>query len=367
MANWKNIASYDAAFRTQVANRKYMCFSDWDHRDCEVLKSQFFGNAYVQHNFSPLASNSPAFQSSSQSSIDPNSDPSRAHEDWCLFHPVYAPDELKQVKVKYEFHFTFAATSASMWNKSILYTGDIQAEPWWIESLTKESILAPFLDFNHFNHLKDHHHHPRIRLDNIYLDTSALLYKKSVLTKEQAILSTLRFMSLYPSHTIFFINTWTWGWEGLLEQISIHFQTLIHVDQYKFDLYTLPSLRKHYPLLSNSITLDSKLTRFHACERKQRCVECQDERDQSLYTEEIEIQSKEKESFRRRVVTVNPMEINDQKWFRIEVQLQYEIDLAIDQEKINSSENDLWPSLIVRLHKTFIISRTSQIHLNFQT
>ncbi|KAH9825253.1 hypothetical protein DFH28DRAFT_20588 [Melampsora americana] len=234
-----------------------------------------------------------------------------------------------------------------MWNKSILYTGDIRAEPWWIESLTKESILAPFLDFNHFNHLKDHHHHPRIRLDNIYLDTSALLYKKSVLTKEQAILSTLRFMSLYPSHTIFFINTWTWGWEELLERISLHFQTLIHVDQYKFDLYTLPSLKKHYPLLSTSITLDSKLTRFHACERKQRCDECQDERYQILSTEQIEIQSKEKESFKRRVVMVNPMEINDQRWFRIEVQLQYEIDLALDQEKINSSENDLWPSLIV--------------------
>lgn len=41
---------------------------------------------------------SPAFQSS-QSSLDTNSDPSRAHEDWCLFHPVYEPDELKQVKV----------------------------------------------------------------------------------------------------------------------------------------------------------------------------------------------------------------------------------------------------------------------------
>ncbi|KAG0146123.1 hypothetical protein CROQUDRAFT_723033 [Cronartium quercuum f. sp. fusiforme G11] len=26
-------------------------------------------------------------------------DPSRAHEDWCLFHPVYEPDELKQVKI----------------------------------------------------------------------------------------------------------------------------------------------------------------------------------------------------------------------------------------------------------------------------
>ncbi|KAH9807010.1 hypothetical protein DFH28DRAFT_1156344 [Melampsora americana] len=51
MAQWRNIAGYDAAFRTQVANRRYICFSDWDHKDCEVLKTQFFGSAFSQHGF----------------------------------------------------------------------------------------------------------------------------------------------------------------------------------------------------------------------------------------------------------------------------------------------------------------------------
>ncbi|EGF96944.1 uncharacterized protein MELLADRAFT_91363 [Melampsora larici-populina 98AG31] len=51
MANWKNIAGYDAAFRAQVANRKYISFADWDHKDCEVLKTQFFGSAYYQQSF----------------------------------------------------------------------------------------------------------------------------------------------------------------------------------------------------------------------------------------------------------------------------------------------------------------------------
>ncbi|KAH9807179.1 hypothetical protein DFH28DRAFT_939212 [Melampsora americana] len=56
MAQWKNIAGYDAAFRTQVANRRYICFADWDHKDCEVLKTQFFGSAYNQQNFGPVSS-----------------------------------------------------------------------------------------------------------------------------------------------------------------------------------------------------------------------------------------------------------------------------------------------------------------------
>ncbi|KAH9817479.1 hypothetical protein DFH28DRAFT_1124125 [Melampsora americana] len=59
-ANWKNIAEYDAAFRNQVADRKYVCFADWNHKDFDVLKTQYFGSAYNQH-FSalpPLASSS---------------------------------------------------------------------------------------------------------------------------------------------------------------------------------------------------------------------------------------------------------------------------------------------------------------------
>ncbi|KAH9820105.1 hypothetical protein DFH28DRAFT_924613 [Melampsora americana] len=56
MAQWRNIAGYDAAFRSQVANRRYICFADWDHKDCEVLKTQFFGSAYNQQNLSLVSS-----------------------------------------------------------------------------------------------------------------------------------------------------------------------------------------------------------------------------------------------------------------------------------------------------------------------
>ncbi|KAH9807262.1 hypothetical protein DFH28DRAFT_1139659 [Melampsora americana] len=58
-ANWRNIAEYDAAFRNQVADRRYVCFADWNHKDFDVLKTQFFGGAYNQSFSSiPVASSS---------------------------------------------------------------------------------------------------------------------------------------------------------------------------------------------------------------------------------------------------------------------------------------------------------------------
>jgi hypothetical protein len=41
----------------------------------------------------------------------------------------------------------------------------------------------------------------------------------------------------------------------------------IHVDRYKFDIYNQIS----DPFLKSLVTLDSLSTRFHACERKNRC------------------------------------------------------------------------------------------------
>lgn len=71
-----------------------------------------------------------------------------------------------------------------MWSKSVLYTGDIRAEAWWVEALTKEPLLAPFMGSHQpdrHNHQSEHKLHPP--LDNIYLDTSGLFSKKEVLSK----------------------------------------------------------------------------------------------------------------------------------------------------------------------------------------
>ena len=90
-------------------------------------------------------------------------------------------------------------------------------------------------------------------------------------------------MKCYPSHTRFFINTWTWGYEDILKAIAKAFDSKvcllmirgmflicspqIHVDRYKHDVYTSLSDQE----LKDLASPDMKSTRFHACERFSRC------------------------------------------------------------------------------------------------
>ena len=92
-------------------------------------------------------------------------------------------------------------------------------------------------------------------------------------------------MKLYPETTRFFINGWTWGYEAVYEAIARSFQSQvgthclvskpwltyhvqIHVDRYKHGIY---SRLKGAPFLRTIVTRDEKSTRFHACERFNRC------------------------------------------------------------------------------------------------
>jgi hypothetical protein len=74
-------------------------------------------------------------------------------------------------------------------------------------------------------------------------------------------------MALFPPETSFFINSWTWGYEDIFRAIAYHFQSQIHVDRYKHSVYS------HIadPFMRSLITLDPSKTRFHACERFNRC------------------------------------------------------------------------------------------------
>ena len=93
-------------------------------------------------------------------------------------------------------------------------------------------------------------------------------------------------MSLYPPETLFFINTWTWGYEDILKavarafgskvnsfvsinlsRVDIFLSTKIHVDRYKYEIYC----RLSDPFLKSILTTDAASTRFHACERFNRC------------------------------------------------------------------------------------------------
>ncbi|KAF8588590.1 hypothetical protein K439DRAFT_1285775, partial [Ramaria rubella] len=84
---------------------------------------------------------------------------------------------------------------------------------------------------------------------------------------EEACSGLVKLISLFPPLTRFFINSWTWGYEDILKAIGRAFNTKIHVDRYKHAIYDGVS----DPSLNCLLTRDSASTRFHACERFNRC------------------------------------------------------------------------------------------------
>ena len=93
---------------------------------------------------------------------------------------------------------------------AVLYTGDIRAEPWWVNMIASNPALIPYST--------------GIRtLDKIYLDTtnaySSNIQKKYV-TKARGIVELIQKMSKYPSDTIFHINSWTLGYEDVFLALS---------------------------------------------------------------------------------------------------------------------------------------------------
>lgn len=220
---------------------------------------------------------------------------------------------------------------------AVLHTGDMRAEPWWCEALTRNPFLSPYLCWSKSNqdstassdaqaeNWADHieslgsntssllqadgsssqsqteshsqvdpldraseeqrsdtsaqgrtMREPRkshLRLRNIYLDTELLLCNHKVPTKQQASLDMVTLMRMYPSHTVFFLNCWTWGYEDMLVVTAKAFGCKIHVDRFKYSMYK--AARTEAPFLADIVTQDHTKTRFHACEKRNVCPSVQ--------------------------------------------------------------------------------------------
>ena len=126
-------------------------------------------------------------------------------------------------------------------------------------------------------------------------------------------------MAMYAPTTRFFLNLWTWGYEEIYKAIARTFHTKvntilaslvraahtsliqIHVDRYKYGVYA------HItgdPFLQSIITRDETLTRFHACERFERC-------------EQVRVNGRESHTpSGHHVVYVNPVNMDVASWER---------------------------------------------------
>ncbi|KAK6338657.1 hypothetical protein TWF696_009468 [Orbilia brochopaga] len=154
-------------------------------------------------------------------------------------------------------------------DKAVLYTGDIRAEPWWLEKLKRNPILLPYC-----RGIKV--------LDCLYLDTTHASFEASHLSfspKADGIADLLATVAKYPPTTIFHLNTWTTGYEDAWVALAAHFNAQIHLDDYRLRLYNAISKKEeweHGPYLlgdsmSDSVLTDDRTVRFHSCERWLEC------------------------------------------------------------------------------------------------
>ncbi|KAL2162079.1 hypothetical protein VTH06DRAFT_7864 [Thermothelomyces fergusii] len=163
--------------------------------------------------------------------------------------------------------------------KAVLYTGDVRAEPWFVNAIARSPSLIEYS-----SGLKI--------LDTIYLDTS-FIDDIEFPTKSEGISELLRKVSRYPSDTILHLQAWTYGYEDVWLALSKALGSKVHVDEYKMHMYSslvathpdakfAPSsyLAPEAPGLvgfmcgnarhSGCLTLDETV-RIHSCEKGNYC------------------------------------------------------------------------------------------------
>lgn len=111
--------------------------------------------------------------------------------------------------------------------KAILYTGDIRAEPWWVNSLVRNPVLLPYTC--------------RLKiLDCIYLDTTFASHDepyRDFPTKAEGLKELLEKVSQCPPDTVFYFRAWTLGYEDVWIALSNHLRSRIHVDEYQIRIF----------------------------------------------------------------------------------------------------------------------------------
>ncbi|KAL1954603.1 hypothetical protein VTO42DRAFT_898 [Malbranchea cinnamomea] len=161
--------------------------------------------------------------------------------------------------------------------KSILYTGDIRAESWWVDSLVRHPLLIPYASGSK-------------RLDRIYLDTTfavrSNLYARFP-TKAEGIRELVQKVQQYPDDTVFYLRTRTFGYEEVWLALSNALNSPVHVDRYQLGLYKSLSSNinhgfgSHEGLYLCGFTLgnahnpgcltDEQSARIHSCEPGDVC------------------------------------------------------------------------------------------------
>jgi hypothetical protein len=150
--------------------------------------------------------------------------------------------------------------------KAVLYTGDIRAETWWVNSLVQNPLLIPYTLGNR-------------RLTCMYLDTTFATKSaqyKDFSSKAQGIRELLEKVSEYSEDTIFYFHSWTFGYENVWLALSTFLKSRIHLDAYRARIYgSLSSLeRKQLREVGLNVPADNKSLRDSGLEIREAPALC---------------------------------------------------------------------------------------------
>lgn len=117
--------------------------------------------------------------------------------------------------------------------KAVLYTGDVRAEPWWVNSLVRHPALVEYTTAG-------------LRmLDRLYLDTSNVA-DVPLATKAEGLGELLRRVAACPSDVVFYLHAWTYGYEDVWMALAKMLQSRVSSRASLFSLsLSIYSFRRH--------------------------------------------------------------------------------------------------------------------------
>ena len=195
--------------------------------------------------------------------------------------PLQTPTEIElgaQMRIRVTLFDAHHCPGAVMFlieggGKAILYTGDVRAEAWWVNSLIRNPVLIPYT-------LGEK------RLDCMYLDTT-FAAKDDVYqdfpSKAAGLQELLQKVQRCPPDTVFYFRAWTLGYEDVWVALSAALGSKIHVDGYQSRLYrslsddsrdefsvaegpVLNGFQAGNHFQTGCLTTDSGGVRIHSCE-----------------------------------------------------------------------------------------------------
>jgi hypothetical protein len=150
--------------------------------------------------------------------------------------------------------------------KAVLYTGDIRAETWWVNSLVQNPVLLPYTL-------------GKRRLNCMYLDTTFATKRepyRDFPSKAEGIRELLHKTGQFPDDTIFYFHAWTFGYENVWLALSTYLESRIHLDSYRANIYgSLSTLdKKQLREIGLHVQTDNKSLRESGLEIREATALC---------------------------------------------------------------------------------------------